>query len=79
MTGICNVTDSERLLLDRLNAQAGSISTLEQRQLSDKQKFVNLLKDLNAWLTDIFAQDIDKLKSELLNDHIKKSTHSNQS
>ena len=44
--------------------------TLEQRQLSDKQKFVDLLKDLSARLTGIFAQDIDKLRNELLNDHI---------
>ena len=71
VTDICNVTESERLLLDRLNVQAGNISNLGQRQLSNKQKFVDLLKDLSARLTGIFAQDINKLRNELLNDHIQ--------
>ena len=44
---------------------------LEQRQLSDEQKFVDLLKDLSTRLTGNLAQDINELQNELLNDHIQ--------
>ena len=44
---------------------------LQRRQLFDENKFADLLKQLGSRLTDIFAQDINKLQSELLNDHIQ--------
>ena len=74
-TDICNTTDSKRMLLERLDTQTGTLLVaqhqLEQRQLSNKQMCVNHLKDLSERLTRILAQDIGKLRSELIGEYIQ--------
>ena len=59
VTDICNATDSKQMLLERLDTQTGTLLAaqhhLEQKQLSDKQMYVDHLKDLSERLTRILV------------------------
>ena len=63
------------MLLEPLDTQTGTLLAaqhhLEQRQLSNKQMYVDHLKDLSERLTRILARNIGKLRSELIDEHIQ--------
>ena len=73
VTDICHATDSKQMLLARLDAQTGTLLAaqhqLERQQLSNKELYVNHLKDLSERFTRNFAQDIRKLRSEMVDKH----------